>query len=226
MRPLLLSTLLIFTAYGKSDIGLQFRGVETAHSSLNGEQQKVTVERKIPSECLNVPVNNELLRSGNYAAKSVPQACKKSFVTTAGGAVFPMKLHEDVETYGEIEVLSFLEQMKKDPNMLLIDTRGEEWYAYDTIPGAISMHYIYITQPEVFANEFIATLKKLGVTKKNSDYDFSGAKMITLFCNGAWCAQSPNMIKALIKLGYPAQKIKWYRGGMDDWTGLSMTSTK
>ena len=226
MRLLLLFTLLIFSAHGKNDIGLQFKGVETIHTTLKGRQQNLTVERKIPSECLNIPVNNELFRSGNYAAKSVPKACKSTFVTTAGGVVFPMKLHDEVETYGEIEVLSFLQEMQKDPNMLLIDTRGEEWYAHDTIPGAINIHYIYITQPVTFPNEFNTTLKKLGITKKNDVYDFSQAKAIVLFCNGAWCAQSPNMIKALIKLGYPAKKIKWYRGGMDDWTGLSMTSTR
>lgn len=226
MRILLLFTLFIFTAHSKNDIGLQFRGVETVHTTLNGEQQKLTVERKIPSECLNIPMNNELFRSGNYAAKSVPEACKKTFVTTAGGVVFPMKLHKEVETYGEIEVLSFLQKMKSNPDMLLIDTRGEEWYAQDTIPGAISMHYVYITHPDAFADEFKTTLKKLGVTKNKNVYDFSSTKTIALFCNGAWCAQSPNMIKALIKLGYPAQKIKWYRGGMDAWTGLSMISTR
>jgi hypothetical protein len=34
------------------------------------------------------------------------------------------------------------------------------------------------------------------------------------------------MIRVLLELGYPAEKIKWYRGGMQSWLGLSMTSTK
>ncbi|HFS85067.1 MAG TPA: rhodanese-like domain-containing protein [Epsilonproteobacteria bacterium] len=225
MKFILMVSLFIVTAYGKSDIGLQFRGVETTHTTLKGKQVKMLVERYIPSECLNVPVNNEQLRSGMYASAQVPSSCKKTFVTTAGGVVFPMKIHPDVETYGEIEVLAFLKKMQRNPALLLIDSRGEEWFEYNTIPGAISMHYHYLTEPEAFPHEFEASLTKLGVTKSNNHYDFSHAKTIALFCNGAWCAQSPNMIKALLKLGYPAQKIKWYRGGMDDWLGLSMTST-
>ena len=34
------------------------------------------------------------------------------------------------------------------------------------------------------------------------------------------------MIKQLLKIGYPAEKIKWYRGGMQSWLGLGMTSTR
>jgi hypothetical protein len=36
---------------------------------------------------------------------------------------------------------------------------------------------------------------------------------------------SSTMIKNLLALGYPAEKMKWYRGGMHDWLTLSMTST-
>ena len=80
--------------------------------------------------------------------------------------------------------------------------------------------------PDVFKEEYIASLKKLGVVRKDNTYDFSNAKTVLFFCNGAWCSQSPNMVKALLVLGYPPQKIKWYRGGMDDWLGLSMTTTR
>lgn len=30
----------------------------------------------------------------------------------------------------------------------------------------------------------------------------------------------------MLDLGYPPEKIKWYRGGLNDWLGLSMTTTK
>jgi rhodanese-related sulfurtransferase len=44
------------------------------------------------------------------------------------------------------------------------------------------------------------------------------------YCNGAWCGQSPTNIKTLLMLGYPANKIKWYRGGMQDWRMLGLTT--
>jgi hypothetical protein len=45
-----------------------------------------------------------------------------------------------------------------------------------------------------------------------------------MFCNGMWCGQSPNNILNLLKFGYPADKIKWYRGGMQDWEILGLTT--
>ena len=79
---------------------------------------------------------------------------------------------------------------------------------------------------ETFPDEYKASLEKLGVMVREKSYDFSKVKTILLFCNGSWCSQSPKMIKALLALGYPPEKMKWYRGGMDDWLGLSMTTTR
>ena len=52
------------------------------------------------------------------------------------------------------------------------------------------------------------------------------AKMITLFCNGPWCSLSVTTIQALLEIGYPTEKIKWYRGGMQEWLAAGMTSTR
>jgi hypothetical protein len=57
-------------------------------------------------------------------------------------------------------------------------------------------------------------------------WDFSNSKTVVMFCNGMWCGQSPNNIKNLLKFGYPPQKIKWYRGGMQDWEILGLTTAK
>ena len=50
------------------------------------------------------------------------------------------------------------------------------------------------------------------------------AKTLILFCNGAWCGQSPTNLRALMDLGYPAHKLKWYRGGMQAWEQLGFTT--
>jgi hypothetical protein len=38
-----------------------------------------------------------------------------------------------------------------------------------------------------------------------------------------WCDQSPRAIKGLLHLGYPAEKLLYYRGGMQDWMILGLT---
>jgi rhodanese-related sulfurtransferase len=166
-----------------------------------------------------------MMWEGNYANPSVPDACKKMFVTSVG-QIQPMQLQPDIETYGEMEVMKFIKEMQYRDDMLLIDTRMEEWYHYRTIPGAINISHFDIAKGDLFPKEFQKALQTLGVTLKNRKYDFLKARTILLFCNGAWCGQSPEMIKHLLKLGYPPKKIKWYRGGMHDWLTLSMTSTR
>jgi rhodanese-related sulfurtransferase len=201
-------------------------GVETKHINHTGEKERIIIKREIDPKCKKIHISNDMFWRGKYASHEVSKACKSTFITSAGKMIFPMKIHKDVETYGEMEVMSYIKNMQDDSSMLFIDTRDEEWYGYRTIPGAENMHYVYITMPKVFDEEYKASLLKLGIVQKGNSFDFSKAKTLLLFCNGAWCSQSPKMVKALLALGYPPEKIKWYRGGMDDWLGLSMTTTR
>jgi hypothetical protein len=47
-----------------------------------------------------------------------------------------------------------------------------------------------------------------------------------LFCNGMWCGQSPASMATLLKFGYPAEKLKWFRGGMQTWEILGFNTVK
>lgn len=35
-----------------------------------------------------------------------------------------------------------------------------------------------------------------------------------------------NILKNLFKFGYPADRIKWYRGGMQNWEILGLSTAK
>lgn len=218
---------IIFISFSKGDnTSSHMNSVEIDHINSSGKIQHITIAREIDPQCKNIHISNEMFWQGKYASNSVPEVCKSTFITSAGKRIFPMQLHKGVETYGEVEVMEFIKQMQEDNTMLMIDTRDEEWYEYRTIPGAINIHYVYIMMTKVFEEEYKVSLEKLGIIGNKKPYDFSQAKTILVFCNGAWCSQSPKMVKALLALGYPSEKIKWYRGGMDDWLGLSMTTTK
>ncbi len=226
MIKIILGFFSMFTFLFSSNISLQFSGVKTDYINNKGEKKQITIEREIDPECMDIHISNDMLWKAKYASSKIAKVCKGTFVTSAGTVIFPMQIHKNVETYGEIEVMAFIKKMQQDSTMLLIDTRDEEWYDYRTIPGAMNIHYVYIMQPKVFKEEYTASLVKFGISGKKKPFDFSKAKTILLFCNGAWCSQSPNMVKALLALGYPPENIKWYRGGMDDWLGLSMTTTR
>jgi hypothetical protein len=40
------------------------------------------------------------------------------------------------------------------------------------------------------------------------------------------CVQSPAGIARIVHMGFPANKISYYRGGMMDWEALGLTTVK
>ena len=183
--------------------------------------KRYIVTRYMPKECRGIPVQPEEV----WGREDVPASCIQPLVTTVG-TVSMMRAADGVETYGELETMAFLKAMRPDGKKVLIDSRSNDWYERETIPGAINIWYKILVQHNNFAEEFDAFLKRMQIVK-NSDgsFDFSKAPEIVLFCNGPWCTQSPNAIHGLLRLGYPAEKLKWYRGGLHDWKSMSMTTT-
>lgn len=228
LRLFFILYLLGFTISHADYEGIEFEGITVTHDYNQTAHKQFVIMRHIPKTCEKSEIlTNEMVWTGNYANPKVPDECKSTFVHTTG-SLQPMKLHDKLETYGELETLGFIQEMQTDKTMLLIDSRKEKWFAYMTIPGAINMPYYYFKYKNDYEFEFEYALKYLGVKilDEEEHYDFSDAKTILLFCNGPWCSQSPMMIDALLEIGYPPQKIKWYRGGMQSWLGAGMTSTR
>ena len=67
-------------------------------------------------------------------------------------------------------------------------------------------------------------VQALGAAPIGGGFDFSGAVDLMVFCNGPWCDQGPRAIRHLISAGYPAAKLHYYRGGMQDWLILGLTT--
>ena len=97
-----------------------------------------------------------------------------------------MRIADGVETYGELEVMRFIRQMQHQNNgFLLVDSRGSEWYEYETIPGAVNLWYAVLKKPEVFPEEHGSMLQRIGVKRNDkNEFDFSNAATLLLFCNG------------------------------------------
>ncbi len=220
---LLLSSLLLGV-----EIGFEYEGISVKTMDAKGHSVYTVVKRDIPKECENIPVTNTMLWTGNYAHTKVSEACKSTFVHTVGGHIYPMSIDADITTYGELEVLAFIKQMQTDDSMMLIDVCKEEFYNYRTIPGAVNMPFNHFKERTSFVFEFEQHMKELGVSVDEEDdsLDFTNAKTITLFCNGPWCSLSVTAILALLDIGYPAEKINWYRGGIQEWLAAGMTSTR
>lgn len=126
------------------------------------------------------------------------------------GWLQPMVPVPGVHTVGEIEILHALNA----PDALVVDMRRKEDRVKGTIPGSISIPYTEATKQ----------MERYGCTKNGNSYDCKAAKKIYGFCNGPVCPQSPMAITAMVKNGFSADKIYYYRGGMLDWEALGLTT--
>jgi rhodanese-related sulfurtransferase len=142
--------------------------------------------------------------------------------------VQPMRIAPGVETIGELEVLDYLQRISAgDAGILLIDSRTAEWVARGTIPGAVSIPYTRLDPAHASPQELSELLQlEFGAASADGIWNFDGVKTLVFFCNGVWCGQSPTNIKALLGLGYPAHRLKWFRGGMQAWEALGLTTVK
>jgi len=141
----------------------------------------------------------------------------------------PIVLAPGVETIAEVEMLDYLSKMSGgDDSILVIDSRTPDWVKKGTIPGAVNIPWTALNPAKGADPLSIGEIlvDRFDVKELEGLWDFSNAKTLVMFCNGMWCGQSPNNIKNLLKFGYPADKIKWYRGGMQDWEILGLSTAK
>lgn len=187
--------------------------------------------------------DTKVVRDQNNAATVIPAFAKTSRPCPPF-CIQPIVLAPGVETLGEVEVINYLKKMNDgDSSILVVDSRTPDWVAKGTIPGAKNLPWTGLNPKKgattdgimkIMKGEFNVGLKgdaftvdeAIAAGDTSKVFDFSKAKTLVLFCNGMWCGQSPNNIKNLLKFGYPAEKIKWYRGGMQNWAILGLSTAK
>lgn len=191
----------------------------TAISS--AKEYKVKITENLPYvdvDVLGEPVridriqdtNHKLRNSYAKTSRPCPPFCVQAFEPIKG-----------IETYGELELLDFLKKDVSNNTGVLVDARLPKWYNEGTIPGAINLPFA-ILNPKTSKEYLQKVLPILGVEKKEGKWDFSKAQKLVVFDNGPWDQQATRAIKHLLAIGYPKDKIKYYRGGMQYWQILGL----
>ncbi|MCB1867950.1 MAG: rhodanese-like domain-containing protein [Gammaproteobacteria bacterium] len=130
----------------------------------------------------------------------------------------PIEVAAGVKTIGEIELIQFMQTQLKDGSGILVDARTPDWHARGTIPGSINIPFNHLNIAQGADDLTLGeSLAMLGVIWQSEAWDFSNAKTVVLWCNGPWCGQSPTAIQGILSLGYPPEKILYYRGGLQLW---------
>ncbi len=166
-------------------------------------------------------------------ARKCPPFCIQPIVPAPG-----------VKVIGEVELFTFLETEIRDKTGIMVDARTPSWYSKATIPGSVNYPFSVLSKdpgdPEleeiiegfgaierINVGFFTQLLERWGLadtTYLTEDWDFRGAKNLVLYCNGPACGQSPRAIKGLLATGYPADKLFYYRGGMQMWQLWGLTT--
>lgn len=149
----------------------------------------------------------------------------------------PINLELPVDTFGEAEMIDFMLNELREDTGTLVDIRNPRDYDLATIPGSVS-HFIQKIQKGVGDEEFDAMLESFGAKRHDgidfitqvkgwiglqdtsmmtSVWDFSDARTLVIWTNSSLEKSPAIAIEKLLEAGYPAGKLKWYRGGMAAW---------
>ncbi len=182
----------------------QIESVEVSHQG-----RTVTIQR-------NQDIHNTINPDFARTSRKCPPFCIQKMVIAPG-----------VETIGERDLLDYLEQITDgDDSIVVIDSRTPRWLEKGTIPGSINLPYKLLLDDDKQQQIIDILVDGFDVERNGELFNFKHAKTLVLFCNGPWCGQSPSNIRALLKLGYPPHKLKYYRGGMQLWESFALTTVK
>ena len=144
--------------------------------------------------------------------RTCPQHCIEPSIAAPG-----------VATLTELDVLDFMERSVGSGTGLMIDARLPEGYAAGSLPGAISVPAATLIASNPYREDLLLAL---GAQGQIGSMDFSSAFDLLLFDDGPWSPVAREAIQRLIDAGYPAQKISYYRGGLQMWRVLGLTVTQ
>ena len=131
----------------------------------------------------------------------------------------PMKI-KGVETVGELELLAFIQNVEQKRDGLLIDVRKNLKYKEETIPSAVNLPYEMLMKTSPYQKE---VLKSLGAKKLQKGWFFKNPQKLLIFGESSFSPEASKAIKALVKLGYPTNKLLYYRGGIVSWKATGLT---
>ena len=201
-------------------LGLPVMNLQAAEVNITPKLESVTVRHG--------ETDVSIMRNQNQK-NTINPAFAKTSRKCPPFCIQPATLAPGVETIAELEMLDYLKRKSEgDDSIVVVDSRTPDWVAKGTIPGAINIPWTSLNPAKGADPISIGEILEGRFNARNLEglWDFREARTLVMFCNGMWCGQSPNNIKNLLGFGYPADKIKWYRGGMQNWETLGLTTVK
>ncbi|MCF6444447.1 rhodanese-like domain-containing protein [Nereida sp. MMG025] len=138
-----------------------------------------------------------------------------------GKCLSPMVAADGVDTIGELDVMTFMTQAVANGSGLIVDARLPENRSIGFIPASVNVPLPTMEAENPFRQDILLAL---GARALGDTLNFSDAMDLVVFDAGPGTTDAQRMINNLLDAGYPAEKIKYYRGGMQVWTALGLTT--
>ncbi|OQX74571.1 MAG: hypothetical protein B6D59_01875 [Campylobacteraceae bacterium 4484_4] len=203
-RTILTGTLLIGSLFAKESVVVKITP-DIPYLYVNHMGQKVKVARIQDT-------THRLTDDYTKTSRECPPFC-----------IHPTSVAKDVRTIAEVEMVRFMKEKVSAGKGLVIDARLKSWYELETIPSAVNIPYPVMEKADRERAKKLFTFLGMEIDK-SGQWDFSHAKELAVFCNGVWCDQSHRLIGSMLKFGYPAEKIYYYRSGFQGWKLLGLTT--
>lgn len=158
-------------------------------------------------------------RENPNAARHIMQ-----FAAAQGGCgapcIAPMQVARGVPTLDETAVLAFLVDQVAGNVGLMVDARLPADRALGYIPGTVSLPYATVAPTNSFREDI---LKALGARAFEGVYNFADARELLIYDQGPSTDDAGKLVRNLLDAGYPVEKLKYYRGGMQVWSVLGFS---
>ena len=154
------------------------------------------------------------------------QAARFAAVFASKGApcgaacIAPMQVAEGITTFDETQVLDFLVETVGSDQGLLVDARMPQERARGFIPGSVSLPYSVMGNDNAYTGDI---LEALGARQFDGVFNFADVRDLLIYDTGPSANEAGDLIVGLLAVGYPADKIKYYRGGMQVWSVLGFS---
>jgi len=111
---------------------------------------------------------------------------------------------KNIKTVGELEVLKFISHLDNSKRRILVDVRTTKQYKKSTIPASVNI------PNSKYRGEIIKLINHID--------------KLLVFDNGILDTQAIKLIDNLLETGYSQNKILYYRGGLESWKSLGLTT--
>ena len=217
-------------------------GINTAAVHADASADKATAPLKPGVPYLFVVHQGRSIRIERaiYDSHKVRRDINSSMLHQAGSCppfcIQPISLDVPVDTIAEAELVDFMLNQLRDGTGTLVDVRTRRNHESSTIPGSVNFSVQDILKGAE-DEKFKAMLSEFGVKPRGEtgglagllesagfkdamltdDWDFTEAKELVFWANSAMDGIPAKSIGKFLEVGYPASKLKWYRGGLASW---------